>query len=54
MRGGDLYVYTSFLCEAVELLFLTTPNQVESLHCDVIGNLASCEEQIGPLRDQVI
>ena len=32
-------MYTSFLCEAVELLFLTTPSQVESLHSDVQGTL---------------
>ena len=33
------------LCETVDLLFLSTSSQVESLHSDIVGNFSSYKEK---------
>ena len=57
-KSGNHYVVkalvcipTSFLCEAVDLLLLSTSSQVESLHCNIVGNFSSYKREImsGPL-----
>ena len=53
LQKQQLVMCTSFLCEAVDLLLIATASQVESLHCDVIGNLTSCEESHTELNNSL-